>query len=67
MTVKYYRLLTGACDIGVRDFMTRNKLEFKIVDDKTVEINPIKAFELLPILEKNNAYGLEKFKKLITF
>ena len=47
--------------------MTRNKLDFEIVDDKTVEINPIKAFELLPILKKNNAYGLEKFKKLITF
>ena len=27
--------------------MTRNKLDFEIVDDKTVEINPIKAFELL--------------------
>jgi len=26
-----------------------------------------KAKDLLPILEKNNAYGFERFKSLITF
>jgi len=26
-----------------------------------------KASELLPLLEKSNAYGLDKFKSMITF
>ena len=66
-TVKYYRLLTGACDSGCRNWMNNNNIPFKIVDDETVELKPIKAKDLLPILEKSNAYGLEKFKSLITF
>ena len=67
LTVKYYRTLTGACDLGVREWMRRNKLEFTIIEGETVEVNPIKAKDLLPILEKTNAYGVEKFKELITF
>ena len=73
LTVNYYRMITGACDLGVREFMKQNGLEFEILNpgipgkEKTKEINPIKASELLPLLEKNNAYGLEKFRKLITF
>ncbi len=54
-TVKYYRLLTGACDFGVRSFMEQNKIAFEIIGDETVELKPIKAIDLLPILEKNNA------------
>ncbi len=55
--INYYRLITGACEFGVKSWMEQNK------------INKIKykASELLPMLEKTNAYGLEKFKKLITF
>ena len=64
LTVKYYRLITGACDAGTRDFMQRNGLEFEILDGETKEINPIKAKDLLPLLEKNNAYGFEKLKSL---
>jgi hypothetical protein len=72
-TVKYYRLLTGACDIGVRDWMQNNNMPFKVIEGETVgetitvEETPITAKELLPILEKSNAYGFEKFKSLITF
>jgi len=67
LTVKYYRTLTGACDLGVREWMQRNKLEFNVIEGETVEVNPIKAKDLLPILEETNAYGVEKFKSLVTF
>ena len=63
----HYRILTGACDAGVRQFMEQNKLPFKVVNNKTVEVKPIAAKELLPILERNNAYGLNKFKELLNF
>ena len=65
ITVKYYRLITGACDIGCRQWMQTNKVPFKIVDNFTVELNPIKAKDLIPILKKSNAYGFEKFKSLL--
>ena len=55
--INYYRLVTGACEMGVKNWMEVNE----ITQEK------IKASELLPILEKSNAYGLEKFKKLITW
>ena len=67
LTVKHYRLITGSCDMGCRNFMKKNGLEYKVVDNETVEVNPIKAKDLLPLLKKNNAYGLEKFVDLITF
>jgi len=67
LTVKYYRLITGACDAGVRDFMKSNFLEYEIINDETKEINPIKAKDLIPLLEKSGAYGVEKLKSLITF
>ena len=66
-TVKYYRLLTGACDSGCRQWMINNDIPYKIVDNETVELEPIIAKDLLPLLEKTNAYGLDKFKKLLTF
>jgi protein tyrosine/serine phosphatase len=67
ITVKYYRLITGACDGGVRGWMQNNNIPFKIVEDNTVEETPIKAKDLLPILEKRKAYGYEKFKSLVNF
>ena len=66
-TVKYYRLLTGACDLGCRSFMQNNNIPFNVIDNNTVEIKPIKAVDLLPMLEKSNAYGYEKFKSLVNF
>ena len=53
--VKYYRLITGACEQGCNSFINANGLKKE----------SYKASELLPILEKNNAYGLSKFKTLI--
>jgi hypothetical protein len=67
ITVMYYRTLTGSCDFGCRDFMQRHNIPFKVEGDKTIEIAPMKAIDLLPLLEKSNAYGVERFKKLITF
>ena len=57
ITDQYYRLVTGACEIGVKQWREQNG----------VEVEKITAKELLPILEKTNAYGLERFKKLIQF
>jgi len=54
--VKYYRLVTGACEMGVQSFIKGNGLKESYT-----------ASELLPILEQSNAYGLSKFKQLLTF
>ena len=57
ININYYRLITGACELGVKSWMNANNMT------KT----EYKAYELLPILKQTNAYGLERFKKLITF
>ena len=57
ISVNYYRLITGACEMGCKEFIQRNNLEK----------NEYRADELLPILEKNHAYGIEKFKRLVDF
>jgi hypothetical protein len=67
LTVKYYRLITGACRSGCENWMKQNNIPYKIDGDDIIELNPITAKELLPILERSSAYGLETFKKLITF
>ena len=73
LTVKYYRLLTGACDTGVRSWMEQNKIPFDVVDGETILVdknkNPtsISAGEIIPILKETNAYGYEKIKSLIEF
>jgi len=67
LTVSHYRAITGACELGCKNFMEQNNIPFKIEDGKLIEVNPIKAKDLLPILEKNNAYGLSRFKQLIKF
>ena len=54
--IKYYRLITGSCEIGVKSFIDSHGLK-----------ESYRADELLPILEKQNAYGLDKFKSLIIF
>jgi hypothetical protein len=66
-TVKYYRLLTGACDMGCRNWMQQHNIPFDVIEGNTVEKKPITAKELLPLLEKSNAYGIDRFKSLITF
>ena len=57
ITINYYRLLTGACEQGVKSWMQSNNIKKE----------EYKASELLPLLEKSNAYGLDKFKSMITF
>jgi hypothetical protein len=57
ISLNHYRLITGACELGCKSWMEENN----ITTDK------IKASDLLPILEKTNAYGLSNFKRLITF
>jgi len=54
--IKYYRLATGACEFGIKSFIESNGLK-----------ESYKACELLPILESKHAYGVEKFKSLLTF
>jgi len=57
ISISHYRAITGACELGVKNWMKDNKITKK----------KILTSELLPILEKSNAYGYEKFKSLITF
>ena len=67
-TIEKYRMITGACDAGCRSFMKHNDIPFRVNEDGyTEELKPIKAKDLLPILERCNAYGFEKIKGLITF
>ena len=65
ITVNRYKLLTGACDMGCRDFMMKNNIPYKIVNNLTVEENPMTASELLQLLKINNSYGVNKFESLI--
>jgi Leucine-rich repeat (LRR) protein len=53
--VPRYRAITGACSTGVQMFRDQHGLT---KDSYTVA-------ELLPILEKNNAYGISRFKELV--
>ena len=54
MTAELYRTITGACDMGVKGFISRHGIQ-----------EGITAIELLKILEANNAYGLDAFKGAI--
>jgi hypothetical protein len=54
MTIQHYRIITGACDLGVKEWMAQNKVE-----------ENIKVKDLIPILKKTNAYGIQKFLNLI--
>ena len=67
LTVQHYRAITGACDFGCRQFMDANKIAYTVIDDKAVEVEPMKASVLLPLLKKSNAYGVDRFSTLVTF
>ena len=58
ITVNHYRLITGACEMGVKSWIEQNKLTGH---------ESMRADELLPLLVQTNAYGIERFKQLITF
>jgi hypothetical protein len=67
MSVKHYRIITGACELGCKDFMNKNDIKYKINNENELEvIDSITASELLVMLEKDNAYGLERFRELVT-
>lgn len=57
ITIQYYRIITGACEIGVKMWLKENNI--------TKTSYPAK--ELLPLLKKTNAFGLSRFLELITF
>ena len=53
VTVQHYRIITGACEMGCKQFVDQHKVTL-----------PIKASELFPLLERTNAYGFDRFRKL---
>ena len=64
VTIDHYRLITGSCEFGCKSWIEANipaKNRAKVIE------NGIKAKDILPILEKTNAYGFQQFKKLVTF
>lgn len=62
ITIQHYRLITGACQFGVNQWLESN---FKQEEIDKIESQGIKVREILPTLERSNAYGLQNFKKLI--
>ena len=64
ITVQYYRIVTGACQFGVDSWMNST---FNEKEKASILKNGIKAKDLLPILKKKSAYGLDRFQSLITF
>jgi hypothetical protein len=54
----------------VRQWMQDNNIPFKVEkdgngNDRTVEVAPVKAKDVLPMLRKTNAYGLQKLESLL--
>ena len=61
--IQHYRIITGACEFGVKNWIEQNIPQAKRA---SILKNGIKAKDLLPILEKTDAYGLSRFKALLT-
>lgn len=64
ITIRHYRLITGACEFGVSNWIDSNFDTKQRVD---ILKNGILAKNLLPILKKSNAFGFEKFNSLVSF
>jgi len=64
ITINHYRLITGACEFGVKSWIDST---FTGKEKEKVLGKGIKAKDLFPILKRKNAYGFEKFSSLITF
>jgi hypothetical protein len=58
--------ITGACDFGCRVFMDKHKIPYKVDGERAIEAEPIIAKDLLKLLKKSNAYGAEKFERLMS-
>ena len=61
ITIQYYRIVTGSCLFGVQSWIKENIPSKELYN---IEKNGIKAKDLLILLEKTNAYGLNKFRQL---
>ena len=64
ITIPYYRAITGACEMGVRQWMDGT---FTAKQQADILKNGITAKELLPLLTGKHAYGVEKFQSLVAF
>jgi len=64
ITIPYYRLITGSCESGVQSWINNH---FNEKEKAKVLRSGITAEKLLPILQKNNAYGIDKFLSLCSF
>ena len=58
ISIKKYRLITGACEMGCNSWLANNNL---------TGVEEMRADKLLPLLKKTNAYGYEKFNQLVNF
>ena len=58
----HYRIITGACEFGVKNWIEQN-----IPDKQREKVlkSGIKAKDLIPILEKTDAYGVGRLKALL--
>jgi hypothetical protein len=65
ITINHYRAITGACKMGCADWLKSNFPDAK--KRKDIIENGILAKDILPILKKENAYGLSRFEKLVSF
>jgi len=57
ISINYYHHATGSCILGIESWKKQ----------QGIEVDEIRAYDLLIILESTNAYGLGKFKELINF
>ena len=62
ITINHYRLITGACEMGVNSWMERT---FDANERKSIADKGIKASDLFPILKRSNAYGFDRFNALM--
>jgi len=51
-----YRMITGACELGCKEWIKNNGLK---------EDAELRVSDLVPMLEKSGAYGLDRIKELI--
>ena len=61
ISIQYYRIVTGACELGCKEWMRQNKVT------KKVESGEMTAKELFPMLDKTGAYGFGRFRELVDF
>ena len=58
ITPMYYRIITGACEFGTKQWIEQNNL---------TDLEEMRADELFKILKKTTPYGFDRFKQLVNF